>query len=199
MPKQGFFTASTFPDLMQNDRSGKGFGKAALGHIERFALDTLGFHSSDEVGAASLEWGLENESNARFFYEQKTMCEVRRAEFAVSPTLDFVGGTGDGLVGASGGIEIKCPSNSAIHMLRVAEHFKAYEWQIHGYIWIYQLAWQDFVSYDPRAPEHLMLRIMRVKRDAEKIAALESRCILAREAALRMCDDAQKQDGVIYA
>jgi hypothetical protein len=34
--------------------------------------------------------------------------------------------------------------------------------------------WCDFVSYDPRLPEHLQLLIVRVPRDDKRIAELET-------------------------
>jgi surfactin synthase thioesterase subunit len=34
--------------------------------------------------------------------------------------------------------------------------------------------WCDFVSYDPRLPEHLQLLIVRVPRDETRIAELET-------------------------
>jgi hypothetical protein len=33
--------------------------------------------------------------------------------------------------------------------------------------------WCDFVSYDPRLPEHLQMLIVRVPRDDKRIAELE--------------------------
>ena len=34
--------------------------------------------------------------------------------------------------------------------------------------------WCDFVSFDPRMPEHLNIWIHRIERDEEKIAELEN-------------------------
>jgi hypothetical protein len=34
--------------------------------------------------------------------------------------------------------------------------------------------WVDFVSYDPRMPEHMRLFVMRVERDDKQIAELEA-------------------------
>jgi len=34
--------------------------------------------------------------------------------------------------------------------------------------------WCDFVSYDPRLPEHLQLLVVRVPRDETRIAELET-------------------------
>ena len=35
-------------------------------------------------------------------------------------------------------------------------------------------AWCDFVSYDPRMPEHMRLFVKRLKRDDKRIAELEA-------------------------
>lgn len=41
--------------------------------------------------------------------------------------------------------------------------------------------WCDFVSYDPRQPEHLKIKIIRVNRDDEAIGELEQQVINANQ------------------
>lgn len=186
MPRPGYLTASTFPDLMQTGKKGEPFGKAAMKHIYRLALDMLGTVRPDDITADSLEWGKINEESARYIYEEHNLCQVKKAHFKVSPTLDYVGGTADGLIGKDGILEIKCPKYSAIHMFNRDEHFKKYQWQLYGYIWIYDRKWCDFASYDPRCKEPLQLITQRIIRDAAKIELLESRCKDAHQLALEL-------------
>jgi hypothetical protein len=50
-------------------------------------------------------------------------------------------------------------------------------------------AWCDFVSYDPRLPEHLQMLVMRLPRDDQQILVLESEV----KAFLAELDDKVKQ------
>lgn len=193
MPNPGFLTASTFPELMKKGKHGP-FSTGGVKIIQRLALDMLEFEPPEEVTSGSLEWGKTNEDSAKYIYEMQTMRQVRKAKFRISPTLPYVGGTMDGLVAPDGGIEIKCPKDSAIHMFNRDEHFKDYEWQIHGYMWVYGLNWIDFVSYDPRAKlEYLELIIRHVRRDKAKIAELEARCKEAHAEAVKMANKVREE------
>lgn len=93
----------------------------------------------------------------------------------------------DGLVGASGGIEVKSPYNSTehLHNLQTGRQLhKLYWYQVQGYFWIYELDWIDFVSYDPRFPEADQLYIERAYPDHKVIDALKQRCEAAYEMAV---------------
>lgn len=196
MPRPGYLTASTFPDLMTGGRKGEEFGKTAMRHIERLALDLLGFTRDEDFGSAPTDWGKEHEDTARFLYEMHTLQDVRKAPFRAAKDTPYVGGTMDGKIGKVGGLEIKCPKLSAIHVFRVDEHYADYKYQVQGYIWIYGLEWCDFVSYDPRGPitpENMQLRIQRIEPDTGIIDALKERCALAHAKALKLVEIAKQQ------
>ena len=187
MPRPKFLTPSTFGKLMTNGR-GCLFGDTAKAVIYQLALDLLEVEQpEEEYTPAACLWGLEHEYYALREYEQRHMVRVCKADFRVSPTLDYVGGTMDGLVGTDGGVEIKCPFNSVNH-LKLDEQFKAYHYQVHGYIWVYSLQWIDLCSFDPRFPAALKLRERRVERDEEIIQQLELRCAQAHAVALEIVD-----------
>lgn len=44
--------------------------------------------------------------------------------------------------------------------------------QVQGILWVTGRAWWDFISFDPRMPEHLQLYIERIERDEAYIATL---------------------------
>lgn len=161
---------------MTRGKGGEAFGKTAMRHVERLALDLLGSEQDEEISAESLEWGKEQEDNARFFYCAKTLYDVRESGFGISKELPYVGGTMDGLVGADGGIEIKCPKVSQKHLFHFEEHYAEYKYQVQGYMWIFNLNWIDFISYDPRCPAQYQLMIRRVEPDAGIINAIMGRC-----------------------
>jgi hypothetical protein len=72
-------------------------------------------------------------------------------------------------------IEIKCPANTAIHLEYVlaGKPPEKYVTQMQWQMAVTGAPWTEFVSYDPRLPEHLQMLIVRVARDATRIAELE--------------------------
>ena len=46
--------------------------------------------------------------------------------------------------------------------------------QLQGGMWLCNLKWADFVSFDPRLPPEYRIFIQRVPRDAEYIGRLQS-------------------------
>lgn len=194
MPRPKFLTPSSFGKLMTNGRTkDKLFGDTAMSVIYQLALDLLEVEQPEEeyIPDACL-WGIENEYLAKRAYELKNMVTVRTADFKVSPTLDYVGGTMDGLVGSRGGIEVKCPFNSVNH-LDIHKQYSGYEHQITGYMWVYELEWIDFVSFDPRFPAPLQLRSFRIERNESAIAILEQRCREAHAMALQYVEQLQEE------
>lgn len=184
MPKPGFISPSSFADLMTNGRGSCEMGKTALNVVELLTLDMLGVERR-EAGATppSCQWGIDHEYEAIQAYEERTFREVKcPVEFRASRTHSYVGGTMDGLIGSVGGVKIKCPYNSSEHLDNNREGkqlYNQYMFQVQGYIWIYELSWIDFVSYDPRFPAPSDLVIYRVEPDAVIIKALQQRCELA--------------------
>lgn len=194
MPRAKFLTPSTFDALMSKGRDkGKAFGDKAMSVVHRLALDLLEVKpDEDEFTPAACAWGNEYEWLAVRTYEQRRLVSVHRSHFKISPTLTYVGGTADGLVGKAGGIETKCPFNPINH-LKFEEQFRGYFYQVYGYVWVYEIEWMDFISFDPRYPEHLNLRVKRVERDEKIINALERRCIDAQNLALGLVAKMEKE------
>jgi hypothetical protein len=153
-----------------------------------------------EINAAALSWGKENEEAARLAYEMYKAAQgepvyVESVGFQQHPEIDWLGTSPDGLVGEHGMIEIKCPWNTANHLLTIISASKALAHallgtnpedvkivpvppehmpQIQGNLWVLDRQWCDFVSYDPRVPEHLQLYVYRVERDDAYIEKLKA-------------------------
>lgn len=199
MPKSGFLTPSSFADLMTNGRGTDTMGKSALAVVDRLTLDLLGFEAPEPSGTPrSCAWGNENEPLARLLYTERTFREVRPTEFTVCDTHPYVGGTMDGLVGLSGGVEIKCPYSPTEHLANILtrKQVAQYTPQMQGYMWIYVLDWIDFISYDPRLPEPYDLVIERIERDDAYIERLKKRCEEAFDLALINAQEAGRRCGV---
>lgn len=143
------------------------------------AAETLTGQSQEPRTTPAMQWGIDHEPAARELYEQRMGCKVQRVGFIEHPLDAMVGGSPDGLVDDTGGIEIKCPYNPAIHLGYVLggvmpeEHVA----QVQGHMWITGRLWWDFVSYYPNfeGPGSLRLVLwrLRVFRDLEFIKRLD--------------------------
>lgn len=180
---KGLISPSQFSRIMVASDLKKGidvFGPGAMTYAMELALQRIGVELP-EARASALDWGNEHEWEAKRVYEQRTMATVDPiAEAICHPTLNFVGGTPDGLVGGMGIIEVKCPFNPVNHMrnmLEPAQYETDYKEQVQGYLWITEREWCDFVSFDPRFPEKSKIAIHRILRDELLIELLEVRCI----------------------
>jgi hypothetical protein len=84
------------------------------------------------------------------------------------------GASPDGLVN-DGIVEFKCP-NTATHLeyLLADKVLEKYVTQMQWQMACTGRPWCDFVSYDPRLPEHLQMLVVRVPRNEVRIAELET-------------------------
>jgi putative phage-type endonuclease len=122
---------------------------------------------ADSFTSAAMEWGVEQEKFARIRYEADTGYFVDEAEFCNHPTIKWLGASPDGVIsGVNALIEIKCP-NTQTHLKYRLDNKPpaAYINQMQCQMWVTGADWCDFVSYDPRVPEHLQLFVSRLHRD----------------------------------
>jgi hypothetical protein len=170
---------SRFAAVMTQGRGKEEFGATFYSLAEQIAMEALGVELPD-LKTFEIQWGIEHEFEAVMAYEERTGRSVDTVtERLIHPRFAFVTGEPDGLIGADGGIEVKCP-NSLNHFKNIISgaQIKDYYPQMQGYMWITGRNWFDFVSFDPRFPnpQH-QLAIHRVERDADFIAALEPRVV----------------------
>jgi len=170
----GKMTASMFKDVMA-----KGQGKSRHSYMLQIAAERLSGLPQESFTNAAMERGTEQEPFAIQAYEADQDCTVRRVGFIeLSP---WIGGSPDGLVGDKGGIEVKSP-NSTTHLRYILSNKidSVYVKQVQGNIWLAELDWMDWISFDPRIPQH-PLHIIRVERDDEMIAKIELECELFKQ------------------
>lgn len=178
----GHFTSSELSKLLTKPKSGEGVSKTAEAYIyDKIAEELTNGTCLDytQIDTKETRWGHEFEPAAREAYEQAMGVEVELCGFIEhSPSF---GGSPDGLVGEDGGIEIKCPFNSAVHarylMMRKAEDLKAlkpeYYTQIQGNLLVTGRKWFDFVSFDPRVQNPaFQLMVLHIPRDEKMIAEI---------------------------
>jgi putative phage-type endonuclease len=145
----------------------------------------------DSFTSAAMQWGTDHEPLARIRYEADTGYFVDEAEFCFHPTIKWLGASPDGIIsGVNGLIEIKCP-NKQTHLSYRLDNKPpaAYINQMQCQMWVTGATYCDFVSYDPRVPEHLQLFVSRLHRDDDLIAKMETEVVKF----LGEVDDAIKQ------
>jgi hypothetical protein len=178
------FTSSELSKLLTKPKSGDGVSKTAETYIfDKIAEELTNGTCLDytQLDTKEVRWGHEFEPAARAAYEERMNVAVDLCGFIeYSPSF---GGSPDGLVGEDGGVEIKCPYNSANHarnlLMRTPADLKAlhpeYYAQIQGNLLVTGRKWWDFVSYDPRVQNPVFaLKILRVPRDEQMITEIEA-------------------------
>jgi len=167
----GKVTASRVADVIAKTKSGYGAGRA--NYMADLVVERLTGQKASSFTNAAMEWGTEQEPNAKAAYAAKTGILVEDVGFIDHPTVAMSGASPDGFA-EDGLIEVKCP-NTATHLeyvlaeLPPLKYFTQMQWQMA----CTGRPWCDFVSYDPRLPERLQLLVVRVPRDDDYIKILE--------------------------
>lgn len=175
----GLVTASRAADVLNTLKKG-GEGADRKKYRMELAIEILTGQPFPHKVTQEMQWGIDQEQFARAAYEIKRNTLVEICGFFVHPTVNRFGASPDGLVGSTGLTQFKCPSTTT-HLA----------WMLGGVIpldhapqMLSELActgreWNDFVSFDPRLPEHLQLFIRRMERcdHAPHIAQLEQEVI----------------------
>jgi predicted phage-related endonuclease len=146
-----------------------GYSASRKNYKAQLVIERLTAQPTESYTNGAMQWGIDTEPLARVAYELSSGNDVEQTGFELHFELE-AGASPDGLIGEDGLIEIKCP-NSATHIeyLKAKELPSEYKAQVQGQLWITDRKWCDFVSYDPRMPEHLRMKIIRVERDEKYI------------------------------
>ena len=172
MARLGHVSASNLDAVMAKVKTGE--AKTRLDYKIRVATEQITNAIQDSYSNQFMEWGIEQEPFARMAYEARTESFVEKTGFWKHPDIKWFGCSPDGLVGDDGLIEIKCPkSTTHVKYLLDNELPSDYYWQVHGQMLVTGRKWVDFISFDPRMPEHKQLFIIRVNRDEEIMAQLK--------------------------
>lgn len=175
--RMGKVTASRVADIIAKTKSG--YSTSRENYCVELALERITGKRSESFSNAAMAWGTETEPLARAEYEAMTGAIVDEVGMVPHPSIAMTGASPDGLIDDDGLIEIKCPQS--------ATHAKTLLSQKPDSKYITQMMWQmsctgrkycDFVSFDPRFPEHLQLCVIRVDRNDDAIKALESEVVV---------------------
>jgi putative phage-type endonuclease len=168
----GKVTASRVADVIAKTKTG--YSASRANYLADLVVERLTGKPAASFSNAAMEWGTEQEPHARAAYSAKTGILVEEVGFIDHPTVSLSGASPDGYA-EEGLVEIKCP-NTATHLDQILDgkppqkYITQMQWQMA----CTGRPWCDFVSYDPRLPERLQLLVVRVPRDDEYIAMLET-------------------------
>jgi len=172
----GKVTASRISDVMAKTKTG--YGASRANYMADLLVELLSGRPGDYYQNAAMQWGTEQEPNARAAYEVKTGYIVEEIGFVPHWSIGMSGASPDGLIGDDGLVEIKCPNTSThIDTLLGQEAPSKYILQMQWQMACTDRQWCDFVSYDSRLPENMQLYIQRVIRDDKLIKEMEQEVI----------------------
>ena len=169
----GKVTASRISDVVAKTKSGVSASRG--NYMAQLIVERMTNKPTESYSNSAMQWGTDTEPLARAAYEMATYTMVEEVGFVQHPDDEMCGASPDGLVGEDGLIEIKCP-NTATHIetLITGEIDNKYILQMQWQMACTGRQWCDFVSFDPRMPESLQLKIIRVDRLQSLISALEA-------------------------
>jgi putative phage-type endonuclease len=172
----GKVTASRVADVIARTKTGWGASRA--NYAAELVAERLTGVLAEGFKSAAMQWGSDNEADARAAYAWLRDAEVEEVGFVPHHSIADTGASPDGLVGPDGLVEIKCPS-TATHIETLldqsipAKYITQMQWQMA----CTGAKWCDFVSYDPRMPEEMRLFVKRVERDQGRIEELEAEVV----------------------
>jgi putative phage-type endonuclease len=169
----GRVTASRVADVVAKTKTG--YSASRANYLAQLIAERLTKTPAETYTNAAMQHGTETEPEARDAYCFYHGVTVEQVAFVPHPKIDQAGASPDGLVGDDGLVEIKCP-NTATHLETLlgqavpAKYIDQMQFQMA----CTGRKWCDFVSYDPRMPEHMRLFVRRVERDDKRIDFLET-------------------------
>jgi putative phage-type endonuclease len=173
MIRLGKVTASGVADVLAKTKSGVSASRG--NYLIKLALQRVTGAVEESYTNDAMQWGIDNEAQARVAYEVKSGNFVDQIAFVEHPTIKWFGASPDGLINDDGLVEIKCP-NSATHWsyIKAGEPPTKYYIQMQAQMACTGRQWCDFVSFDPRMPDRSKLFIVRVMRSNDFIADMET-------------------------
>lgn len=172
--RRGKVTSSRVVDVCAKIKSGAPAATRA-NYMAQLLLERITGRVEPTFQSRAMQDGIEREPEAREIYAFLTDVDVEQVGFVDHPTIPMAGSSPDGLVGADGGVEFKCPF-AATHLetLFTGKVHRDYAFQIQWNMAVTGRRWWDYVSFHPSFPEHLRVFIKRVPRDQDVIDNLET-------------------------
>ncbi len=166
--RAGIPTSSDFDKILT---AGGSPSKQAEMYMFALLAERIMGHPRIEYMSRWMDRGSQMEAEAVSFYELQRDCETVKVGF-ITNDEGTIGASPDRLVGDTGLLEIKVPSE-AVHvsyLMQSGSAYDAYRVQTQGQLWIAEREWNDLLSYHPEMPPALI----RVERDEKFIAQLSA-------------------------
>lgn len=174
----GCVTASGIADVMATLKRG-GESASRMSYKWQLVAERLSGLTTENYVSTPMQWGIDQEPLAREAYQIAKDVAVEQIGFVYHPTLKWAGASPDGLVGADGLLEIKCPNTETHLQYRFAGVVPSqYQMQMLWQMECAERQWCDFVSYDPRLPAEYQLFVKRFERDEGALAAIRGQVVL---------------------
>ena len=171
LQRVGKVTASRLADVMATIKSGE--AATRMNYKAQLVAERLTGAPTESFTSGAMQHGTEQEPIAREAYERARGSIVEQVAFVDHPIIPMSGASPDGLVD-DGLVEIKSPNTSThIDTLLQRKIPNKYNLQMQWQMACTGRKWCDFVSFDPRLPEHLQLCVIRVPRDEDLISECE--------------------------
>jgi len=168
----GKVTASRVADVIAKTKSG--YSASRANYMAQLIAERLTGTVAESYTNAAMQHGTETEPEARSAYEFYQGVAVEQVAFVPHPKIEQAGCSPDGMLGSDGLVEIKCPSTATHLETLLGKSVPAkYEAQMQFQMACTGRQWCDFVSYDPRMPEHMRLFVKRLPRDDKRIKEIE--------------------------
>ncbi|CAB5212811.1 phage_rel_nuc, putative phage-type endonuclease [uncultured Caudovirales phage] len=175
--RRGNVGASRIADIMAKTKSG--YSASRANYMAALIVERVTGASQENYTNAAMQWGTDNEPKARDMYQFMTDNVVELTGFVPHPCIKGAGASPDGLVNDDGLVEIKCP-NTATHLdaLLGTSIDTKYLYQMQFQMACTGRKYCDFVSFDPRLPVELQIKIQRVEYDVELVGKIETEVII---------------------
>ena len=168
----GKVTASRVADVIAKTRSG--YSSSRDNYMAQLICERLTGQQGESFTNSAMQHGIDTEPLARSAYEAIHGL-VEEIGFIPHPKIEMSGASPDGYVGLFGMLEIKCP-NTATHLDTLltqsvpTKYITQMQWQMA----CAQRQWCDYVSFDPRLPERMQMKVIRVMADHVIMGNLEN-------------------------
>lgn len=172
LARVGRVTASRVRDIIAKTKSG--YSTSRANYAAELVAERLTGKPNEGYTSPAMQWGKDCEPLARAAYEAQSGNLVIETGFVAHPYIGMAGASPDGLVSDDGLVEIKCPLTATHldHLLK-GGYEGQYMTQMQFQIACTGRNWCDFATFDPRLPERMQLRVMRIMRDKDYIAMVE--------------------------
>ena len=172
LARLGKVTASKIADVIARTKSG--FSTSRENYKAQLVAEIMTGKPYEGFKSAAMQDGIDREPAARQRYADSVFEDVTEIGFVDHPAILRSGASPDGLVGADGLVEIKCPLTAThISYLLDDEVPEKYKPQMQWQMACTGRQWCDFVSFDPRLPKKNQLFVKRCNRDEDLIAKME--------------------------